>query len=148
MFRGEDFKQMKVSNGSRVLANQMLGGAIEDDNGKPVEFEKDGTASFTGTGSDGKTYSFTLENALVTVLVADAPDKKEMRKRSIPLPKNEIAKLDKEIKEDEERAAKAREAAATPGATTTTTTAKNQEPAEGILVEPETRSTKTGRPKS
>jgi hypothetical protein len=131
---------VKVTNGFRMSVDQLLSGTLEDDNGKPVQFEKDSASSYTGKGSDGRLYSFSMAGMMTSVMVSPVEDKKEMRKRGIPLPKAEAQKLDKEIEEDEKRAREAREKAGLQAATPA--------PTPAITTRLDTESPRIGKAKS
>lgn len=105
-----------LQNGQQLAVGDLLGGANVDSNGKALKFEQNKEASpnlpyFEAKGSDGKTYGFGVESAIVRVAVSEQIDFRTQRERGDPIPKKEAEKVDADIKKEREDAEKKRSAA-------------------------------------
>lgn len=100
---------MIPQNGSKVAVAELLGGTATDNKNKALKFEQEkdtNIPTFTAKGKDGNTYGFSLADIVATVTVSPKTDMKALRRQGFPVPKEEVKKLDQEIKEEDKAAGK------------------------------------------
>lgn len=105
-----------VTNGMSVPISVALAGGLQDEKGRNIKFERAKDTNlpvYESKRKDGGLVSFTIpENALATITVQEKTDLKALRKQKLPVPKEEVSRLDKEIKEEELKSKAAARAAA------------------------------------